>query len=395
MEKIDITIIGGGVLGLSTGYMLAEKYPNKSIVILEKEKYLGDGQSGRSSGVSHCGHFFRPGSLKAKLCVEGNEMLRSFAQEHHIQYRSTGKLTVAQNEEEEKDLDRLLENAMANGVEGVLKLTREEIKEYEPNVHAHAALYTPTTGIIDAAEYVQTLERLVTEHDSIVMKQARATNVIPNDGGFVISVDQQGESYDFVTETLINAAGLHGDEIGRMINPDFAYDLKPLMGEFMKFSKKKRPELFMNGLNVYAVPKRVPNTFDEHGNPQYMSRVHLTPKFEKRPDGSVEISDSVLVGPFSHPVNDKDDYSRTEKTPEDFCDEVKGFYQGLRPEDLEEDYVGIQVKIVGYDDFVIEQDSKHPNAYHMIASSPGLTSSLGIAKYAIDEVIRMDEHEAK
>src|SRR3989344_2253768 len=192
MESIDITIIAGGCNGLATGLALAKEYPEKTIAIFEKQQYLGEEQSGHNSGVKHSGIFYHPGSLKAKLCVRGNELLGRFTQEHQVAAKNVGKLTVAATFEDMPKLNELEERARMNEVPGVKRLTRAEIKDYEPNVDAVAALYTPSTGIVNAAEYVKKLETLVNGTQGMILKRARVTNVSADKDNFILSVNYEG-----------------------------------------------------------------------------------------------------------------------------------------------------------------------------------------------------------
>ncbi len=383
-ESIDITIIGGGCNGLATGLALAKEYPEKTIAIFEKQKFLGEEQSGHNSGVKHSGIFYHPGSLKAKLCVRGNELLGKFTQEHRVAAKDVGKLTVAATLDDIPKLNELEERTRQNEVPDVKRLTRAEIKEYEPNVDAVAALYTPSTGIVNAAEYVNKLESLVNGKQGMILKRAKVTGVSSQGDKFVLSVDQDGQRYEFASRMVINAAGLFADEVGRMINPEFPFVIKPLKGEYMKFSKKERSSLYLRELNVYPVPKDIPGMVDEWGEPKEMSGTHLTSVFEYDAQGRAVVGSTVLVGPLSHVVKDKKNYNHERTDPQEYHKDIVKFFPDLCVEDLELDQVGIQAKIVGYNDFVIERDTKHPQAIHLIADSPGFTSSLAIAEYIVN-----------
>ena len=388
-DSIDISIIGGGCNGLATGLALAKEYPDKTIAIFEKQKFLGEEQSGHNSGVKHSGLFYHPDSLKAKLCVRGNELLGRFTEEHEVASKDVGKLTVASCKKDLPKLYELEQRAKKNQVPGIRLLCHSEIKECEPNVDAVAALYTPSTGIVNAAEYVRKLESLVNFTQGMILKRAMVTDVIAYDNSFVLSVDQGGEKYELFSGMVINAAGLFADEVGRMINPDFPYTIKPLKGEYMKFSKRKREDLYLHQLNVYPVPRDIPGMFDQHGKAKEMSGTHLTSVFEYDAEGKAVVGNTILVGPLSHVVSDKKNYSHERTDPRAYHADIVKFFSGLQIEDLEFDQVGIQAKIVGYDDFVIERDKKHPQALHLIADSPGFTSSLAIAEYVVN-LIRRD-----
>ena len=320
-----------------------------------------------------------------------SSLLSRFTEEHGVASKNVGKLTVAATPDDLSKLAELEERARKNEVPGFRRLTsREEIKEYEPNVDAIAALYTPSTGIVNAAEYVKKLESLVNGTQGMILKRARVTNVNAQDDGFILTVNQEGEKYQFKSNLIINAAGLFADEVGRMINPDFPYQIKPLKGEYMKFSKKAGSDIYVRELNVYPVPKDIPGMFDQWGKLKEMSGVHLTSVFEYDAQGRAVVGSTVLVGPLSHVVKNKIDYRHEHTDPQDYHRGIVKFFPGLRVDDLEFDQVGIQAKLVGYDDFVMERDKKYKNAIHLIADSPGFTSSLAIAEY-VTNLIKNDK----
>lgn len=376
MESIDYTIVGGGVIGLAIGYYLTQQYPSKTVALFEKNKYLGEEQSGRNSGVLHAGHLYRNGSWKARLCLRGNRMLAQFARENDIPYLQTGKMTVATTEEEEKTLDFYLQQAWMNGVDTARKIGSEWLQAREPNVQGRAALYTPTTGIIDAAVYVRMLESFFTKQGGDLFREAEIIGVRAEEKKSRITVRQQGREYDFETEFVVNAAGLGGERVGKMINPNFPYVIKPHRGDYLKFNQKQREDLWMKGMNVYPMPRPIPGMFNQDGKPKMMVGTHLTPVFEYDAEGKVLLGKTVLVGPLANQTGQPLPKAR-------FLEDILPFFPGLREDDLEEEMTGIQVKLAGYDDFVIERDRKYRNCLHVIADSPGLTASLAIAEEAV------------
>lgn len=378
--EVDIAIIGGGVIGLAIGYYLTQEFPAKAVALFEKNKCLGEEQSGRNSGVVHAGHLYRPGTKKARLCLRGNKMLASFAQEQKIPYQRTGKITVAATFEEEKTLEFYLQQARENGVDDAQIISAPEIKKMEPNVTARRALYTPTTGIVDAAAYVRTLESLLCQQGGYVLKEAEAVAIAAGEkkNNLTILQKENGTAYAVNAEYLINAAGLESEIVGKKINPNFPYVIKPHRGNYLKFNKNRREEIAMSGLNVYPVPQPIPGLFNQDGKPKMMVGTHLTPTFEYV-FRDVKIGRTVLVGPSAC----QEGQFGKSPTKKMFLDEVIHFFPGLREEDLEEEMTGIQVKIAGYDDFVIERDRMFGNCIHVIADSPGLTASLAIAENVI------------
>ena len=158
-EKIyDIAIIGGGIVGAATFYKLQKQFPEKSLVLIEKEKDLAHHQTGNNSGVIHSGLYYKPGSMKAKNCVNGRHELVAFAKEHNVAHDVCGKVVVATDKSEFKFMDQIFDNGVANNTEGIEKINADQIKEIEPHVNGIAGIWVPCTGIID---YVMATNKMV------------------------------------------------------------------------------------------------------------------------------------------------------------------------------------------------------------------------------------------
>lgn len=149
MEKFDIAIIGGGIVGAATFYKLQQRHPDKSIVLIEKEKELAAHQTGHNSGVIHSGLYYKPGSLKAKNCIEGRHEIVAFSKEHKIDHDVCGKVVVATDKKEIPFLDKIFKTGQENRIEGIERITGEQIKEIEPFCEAIDGIWVPCTGIID------------------------------------------------------------------------------------------------------------------------------------------------------------------------------------------------------------------------------------------------------
>ncbi|MFH1352248.1 MAG: NAD(P)/FAD-dependent oxidoreductase [bacterium] len=377
MEKIDIAIIGGGVIGLACAGALSKD--SASVFLFEKNPYLGDEQSGRNSGVIHAGIYYDKMPLKRKLCVEGNRLLYEFCEKHGVPCRRTGKLIVATDEEEDRRLDFYLESAKKAGAEGIKKITSKEVALREPNVRAYSALLSPSTGILDAASYVDCLSKIAAKNDVEIMKKTKVTGIKAGENLFAVEIENSnGEKETFAAETVINAAGLYSDEIAKMINPVPGFEIIPVRGEYYYFNTSKRADIKMNGTNVYPVQK----PYYINGAEHLAIGIHLTPAFELNPAGEKVIGNKVLVGPTTSAVGCKDDLKTGRKGPEYFYGSVRKFFPCLKIEDLQADYAGIRAKLKDGEDFVIERDEKHHNAVNLIGiDSPGLTASLAIAKF--------------
>ena len=384
--ETDITIIGGGVSGLGSAYWLSQRYADKEIFVLEKNQFIGDEQSGHNSGVDHSHYQYPAGSLKSTLRGAGKSTLKGFCEENDIPYQTTGKLIVAVDNDEKLRLDQYFNNALEAGIT-IEKWDSAQIREREPNVEAVAALYTPNTGVVDAATYSKTLAKIVESKNGVVMKQAEVVNIIPELDGFVIKVRQQGhEEYEFRTKLLINAAGLFADNIARMFNPEFPYTIRPLRGEYLSFNKKSRLELATTGM-VYPVPQIITGMYNQWGKPKTAAGTHLTATFEER-DGKVVIGNRVLVGPLHSVVTDKSHYGTITRRPEEFLEHLGRWFPHLTIDDLVQDQVGVQVKVPGFDDYIIKADEKFPNAIHFIADSPGMSHSLDTSRYVVDVLLK-------
>ncbi len=380
-----MAIVGGGVSGLTTAMYAVERKPGTTVVVFEKHSFLGEEQSGRNSGVAHSGYQYPRDSLKSQLCLI--PLLKEFAAEHGIPYANTGKFIVATEEEELPRMRALYERAKEKGVD-IEYLTGEAIREMEPNIQAIAGLHTKQTGIVDAATYVRTLAKIVEQKDGVVLRRAMVTNIIPTGDDFVLQVNQDGLEYEVQAGLVVNAAGLFSDQVAKWVNPDFPYTIKPLRGEFMKFNKNSRPELWMGDRNVYPVPQPIPGMYDQWGNQKTMAGVHLTPTFDLRADGTAAIGNTVLLGPLGHMVESRTDYAKDRKGKEEFIERIQHIQPHLTIDDLTEDQVGIQVKLKGYDDYVLGRDPLHPNFANMICDSPGMSGSLGNGHYMVYEVLK-------
>ena len=394
MESIDIAIIGAGASGLAAAYRIGQRLQEhgreKSIFILEKNKHLGEEQSGHNSGVDHSRYQHHPKSLKSRLRGRSPLSLKKFCAEYGIHYKTVGKLIVATTETELSQLKFYKENAdQASKETGILLeaelLTAEQTRALEPHVECLAALHTPKTGIVDAAHYIRTLADLVEKQGSSILKEAPVTDLKTDGEGFIVTFEQSREKYEVRAKMVINAAGVYGDELAKKVNPEFPYTIRPLRGEYMKFNTRARSELAMNGKCVYPVPTIIEGMFDEHGLPKRAAGNHLTPIFDA--DGN--ISNWVWVGPLHKVVESKDNYSKDRRTAQEFVVNLP-FFPQLQQDDLQEEQTGIQLKFVGYDDWVIERDKKIPNLIHYLEDSPGMSGSLDSSYYLVHDVLGDD-----
>ena len=237
-----IVIIGGGILGLTVAYWLRSKKSSRPIKIIDKESRIGSHGSGRNSGVLHAGFYYPGDSLKAKFCIEGNQMMRAFCQEHGLELRSCGKLVVASNKQEIKRLEALEKRGRDNGVR-VSLVSAKQAEKIEPNIRTtDVALWSPDTASVVPTEVCQTLKDVLTAKDVDVRLGTRYLS--PTKGGILTSVGKIDTDY------VINCAGLYSQKIARDFGFADQYSTLPVKGLYLKAAPGYHPVQ----TNVYPVP---------------------------------------------------------------------------------------------------------------------------------------------
>ena len=306
-EKINIAIIGGGIIGCCLAFELAKNY--EDIYVFEKNPGItkGENQSSRNSGVLHAGIYYeqdiRP--LKGRLCVEGNRLWVEFARKHQLPCMQTGKLMVANDEAESHMLEKYLLQAKANRVPGVRKIGANEVKQREPNVCAHAALLVPTSGIIEPTALLHQVYASASNRGVNFMIETEVVDLELSDAEVSAHIRYRDGQQDRIqANTVINAAGVHAVDIARRIDPQIPIKPAFIRGDSYKFYRNRRPQLFLRGMNVYPTPIVVHSPTGRH----LTVGVHLTPTFDMI-DGEMEIGDMVTVGPKLIPVSHIEDFS--------------------------------------------------------------------------------------
>ncbi|MCF7972408.1 MAG: L-2-hydroxyglutarate oxidase [Phycisphaerae bacterium] len=245
----DVCIIGGGIVGLATAYQLCQTYPKLRIGILEKEAAVAQHQTGHNSGVIHSGLYYKPGSLKARLCTRGRRALTAFARAYDIPHEICGKIVVATDPKELPRLAQLYERGQANEIEGLEKITGARITELEPYFHGIEGLSVPCTGIIDFVKVAQTLARLVQEAnpENQVLCSRQVTGFERHDFSMALRT-QQGPVKSLY---VINCSGLQSDRIASLDGIATSTCIVPFRGEYYDLT----PEAASKVKNlVYPVP---------------------------------------------------------------------------------------------------------------------------------------------
>jgi L-2-hydroxyglutarate oxidase LhgO len=366
MDKVKITIIGAGVVGLAIAAKLSMEYDD--IVVLEKHEKFGQETSSRNSEVIHSGIYYPPNSLKAELCVEGARLLYEYCEKHSIPHSKLGKLIVASNESEITALQELYETGIQNGVKGLTLIEKDEINKMELNVNAVAAIYSPNTGIIDSHSLMSHLHGVANASGVLFSFNTEVNFIEKQKNGYVIGI--KNDDYKFVSSLIINSAGLSADHIAAMAGIDIDradYRLSYCKGSYFSYSRKSPVKML-----IYPVPH---NDLTGLG-------IHAT----------LDLGGRLRFGPDTEYV-DAIGYKVDAGKRDIFYETAKNYIKGLDKEAFNQDMAGIRSKIKGdgIKDFVIkhEIDRGMGGFINLIGiESPGLTASLSIAKYVKNMVNR-------
>ena len=361
----DITIIGAGVVGLAIAAQVASK--DRQVYVLERNETFGQEISSRHSGVIHSGIYYPEGTLKAKLCVAGNHILYQLCPRNGIGYKRLGKLIVATSDEEAGELETLLERGNSNGAQGLRILSRQELKELEPNIEGVAAILSPATGIIDSHALMKYFIAQASCEGAQIAYRTEVVGIEKVADGYQVTVkDSEGE-FPFITRVLINCAGLNSDKVAELAGIDITsagYKLHYCRGEYFSVGNSKNR--LVNRLIFPVPPPKVTGV-----------GIHI----------SLDLDGRMRLGPSIHYV-DSIDYTVTSEHKQLFYDSVRRFLPFIEYDDLEPEMAGIRPKLQGpgedIKDFVIrdEGDKGLPGFINLVGiESPGLTAAPAIAEY--------------
>jgi len=246
-QQFDIVVIGGGIVGLSTALNATRAFPDQRLLLVEKEDKVAQHQSGHNSGVIHSGIYYKPGSLKARLCVEGAAALVEFCREYGIAYEICGKIVVATTDDEIPRLQSLFERGKANGLAGLKMLSREEAREIEPHCGGRAWLHVPATGITDYPAVCAKYAGLIVVQGGMVSTGTGVTGFRRRNDETIIETTRG----DFGARYVINCAGLQSDYVSRMAGEKPQVRIVPFRGEYYELAPQS--EHLVRNL-IYPVP---------------------------------------------------------------------------------------------------------------------------------------------
>ncbi len=352
-------------MGVAIAAQVARK--DRNVILVERHDTFGEETSSRNSEVIHAGIYYPKGSLKARLCVEGNILLYQICKENNIPYDAIGKLIVATNENEMRDLEELLEKGREAGARDLRIISAKEVQELEPHVTAQAAIVSPSSGIVDSHRLMKYFETTAKNNNATIAYGCEVKMIEKVSGGYRVGIqDADGEMLTLFTKILINSAGLESGNIAALAGIDIDranYRIHYWKGEYFRVGAGKHK--FAHRL-IYPAPPQ-PGSVGIHTVPDLQGMMKL--------------------GPYDYYV-DKIDYNVDENNKELFYKSVRPFLPFIELRDLTPDMVGIHPKIQKpgepMKDFIIvdEEERKLPGLINLIGiESPGLTSSPAIGRY--------------
>ncbi len=388
----DVVVVGGGIVGLASAYKITLSHPNIRLAVLEKEDKLAAHQTGHNSGVIHSGLYYEPGSNKAKTCTKGRKELVIFAKRHRIPYEICGKIIVATNQKELPNFERIYNNGRRNQIEGIEKITPEQIREIEPFCEGIAGIRVPCTGIIDFVKVAEKLAELIvakgdsnkvfTSHEVTGFdKHDFYTNVLTNKG-------------NFSTKYIINCAGLQSDRIAQADRVEPGVRIVPFRGDYYELTEQAKDKV--KGL-IYPVPDPAFPFLGVHFTRTVENKVECGPNavfsFKREGYGKTDfnLADTwealsyrgtlkVFLKNFRYGLSE---YARA-FSRKLFLRSLQRLISTLQDEDIKPLKSGIRAQAISrngklVDDFMIE---RRKNSIHVLnAPSPAATASLAIGEY--------------
>jgi 2-hydroxyglutarate dehydrogenase len=403
-KSFDVIIVGGGIVGCATARNLKIVKPHLNVGLIDKESHVAAHQSGHNSGVLHAGIYYKPGTLKAKLCVEGIDLAYDYLEKKNIPHKKVGKLIVAVEEKEVPDLLTLYERALENKCKEIQLVDAKRIKEIEPNCRGLRAIWSPYTGIVDWGLVTKFYAEDFKNDGGEILFNHELKKIELSSGEYPVRLSTSGTNSQLECKYLITCAGLHSDRVARLSGCSRDPKIIPFRGEYLKLKPHMKN---LVRTNIYPVP-----------DPRFpFLGVHFTPN----------MNGDILLGPNAVLAFAREGYNYSKLSPKDVIDAV--FYPGmlklmlkyaafgsgemwrsiyhraqvkllqrfivpeLKASDVERGIAGVRAQAMDadgnlVDDFVFDggEGALGSRVLHVRnAPSPGATSSLAIAKMVVDK----------
>jgi L-2-hydroxyglutarate oxidase LhgO len=396
----DIVVVGGGIIGLATAREILRRRPGVRLVVLEKESYIARHQTGHNSGVIHAGIYYKPGTLKARLCVTGGAELVRYCDEKAIPVRLCGKLIVATDESELSRLADLERRAVANGCAGIRMVGADEIRELEPHVRGIRALWSPKTGIVDYGVVARSYADDVLAAGGEIRTSHQVTGITREPGQSIVATNH-GE---FGCRTVVTCAGIYSDRVARMTGASHSPVIAPFRGDYYVM-RPERHDLVRT--NIYPVPDPRFPFLGVHFTPRMNGDIWLGPNavlafsrtgYRFRDINLRDMADLFTSGGFlkfarRHWRTGIDEMAR-DLSQSRFLKSLQRYVPELTSADLLPGPSGVRAQALTsagemVDDFAIDLQ---PGVLHLRnAPSPAATSSLQIAGYIVDQLSQIDD----
>lgn len=386
----DIAIIGGGIVGLATALALTERYPRYRVSVLEKEPQVALHQTGHNSGVIHSGIYYRPGSQKARLCVEGARLMFAFCGANGIAYERCGKVIVATQERELPRLASLYERGVANGVPGLQVIEPDRLKEIEPHASALRALHSPHTAIVDYRAVARAMADRIRRQGAEILTGAQVAGIVQAADGLRLRTTRG----DVRARYLINCAGLYSDAIARMAGARPEIRIIPFRGEYYTLRAERRH--LVNGL-IYPVPDPafpflgVHFTRTIHGEVEAGPNAVLAFAREGYRLLTISLAETLEMARYRGFWAMAWRYRRTglyefyrSISKRAFVQALRRLVPALEDADVAPGGAGVRAQAVSRDGTLVDDFAiaPTPNAIHVLnAPSPAATASLAIGRY--------------
>jgi L-2-hydroxyglutarate oxidase LhgO len=387
----DIAIVGAGIVGLATARALLERAPATRLVLLEKEREIAQHQTGHNSGVIHSGIYYKPGSYKARLCVEGVQLMKAFCEKHGIAVDTCGKVIVATSEAEVPRLRTLYERGVANGVPGLALIDVGRLRELEPHASAVAAIHSPQTAIVDYSQVAQALLRDLLAQGATLERSFRVTSITRAGGEVRIGA---ADGRVVTARHLVNCAGLYSDVVARLAGAPADVRIVPFRGEYYMIRPERRE--LVRGL-IYPVPDPefpflgVHFTRTIHGDVEAGPNAVLA--FAREGYRWTRVRPAELAGTLAFPgvwrmaakywkTGAYEVYRSLSKAA--FVKALQKLVPALRPDDIRPGGSGVRAQAVTRDGALVDDFRivRSESAIHVLnAPSPGATASFAIGRH--------------